>query len=101
MTTAQISSDIESIKSVIKQALLHRNGVVTSNEGTMRSVQKLLRVACSGERFDKAIGSLIHHGELVRHRPEPLGRGDEDRPLTVRFRQCTGGLEPHRSSFVR
>ncbi len=100
MTTAQVCTDLESIKSVIKQALMYRNGIVTSEEGTMRSVQKLLRVSCSGEKFDQAIGSLIHHGELVRHRPEPFGRDDEDRPLTIRFRQYAGSLSPYRNSFA-
>lgn len=98
--SAQVATDIESVKSNIKQALMGKGGIVTSPEGTMRSVQKLLRIRCSGERFDDAIGSLIHHGELLRHRPEPMTRDGEDRPITICFPQFVQE-RPYRGSCVQ
>jgi hypothetical protein len=83
--TAQVAQDIESIKSDIKQALMYKGGVVVAPSGSMRDIQRMLGIHCSGTSFDDAIGSLIHHGELLRHRREPLWRDDEDRPLTIRF----------------
>lgn len=100
--TAQVAQDAESIKSVIKRELMERHGgILTSEEGTMRSVQKMLHVSCSGEKFDSAIGSLIKDRELVRHRPEPFGRDDEVRPMTIRFRQYSSSWNSYNGSFAR
>lgn len=101
MTTAQVSTDIESIQSCIKQALMHRDGIVKSEEGTMRSVQAILGISCSGVKFDSAISKLIKNREVIWHRPDPFEWESEKRPVTIRLAQYACGMNYYRGSFAR
>lgn len=100
MTTAQVAHDRDSVKSQILQRLFYAGGRVTVEDGTMRSVQDALGVRCSRRAFQKAIGSLICHGQLERYRRPQQWNGDLERPMTVRYPGVGYTTNYSRSTFA-
>ena len=91
MTNESLTVDLDQaspedpLKKEIKRALREAGPMVVDSDSQLQEVLEL-RVSCSKTQFKRALGSLIHGREVVRHRPLPETRDayEEDRIITFR-----------------
>lgn len=70
----------------IREAIVNRlvqHGPVRSTSGSIKELREACGIGGSNTQFSRALGSAIKNGDVVRHRPEPTCRDDDDRPITI------------------